>query len=639
MPRHASIGTPNAAHGSGYRPEIDGLRALAVLPVLFFHAGFTQWFGGGFVGVDVFFVISGYLITSILLGEMKSGKFSILRFYERRARRILPALFLVLFACLPLAWFTMWPGDMLQFARSLNMVVIFLSNHFFFHHSDYFDTAAEFKPLLHTWSLAVEEQYYFLFPPLLLLITRYAKNALPYILAAFCVVSLAFAHYWVHVVPGSAYFLLPSRFWELMIGSLLAYRHQTHAPRNHGPLSLLGLVMIAYSIVSFSPSTPYPSLYTLLPTLGAALIILYAQPGTIVSTLLSTRAMVGIGLISYSTYLWHQPLFAFARLRGMAEDGSGFFLGLIALSLLLAALTWRFVETPFRDRTLVSRRVIFTLAVAGIAFFLAVGFSIASVRGKVRLLSPAQEELLAYKKYNLSWWRTGTCFLSDTGSPLPFAADCASPRSSMVLWGDSYAASFAGGLRRLVPDLSQLSASGCAPLMGYAVHDHPYCQEINQAVWNELLRVKPRILLLQANWMFYQLDRPEIHLAETLQALHHALPSTRVYVIGNLPQWSPTLPDVMLRNATPLKSGVTLHNFGLTKLRAADDDLRRATDANGGTFISAVDYFCPKEDQCMVTAEENGTVELMSWDYGHPTLTGATWLARQLRLHELKGVK
>jgi peptidoglycan/LPS O-acetylase OafA/YrhL len=204
-----------------YRPEIDGLRALAVVPVILFHAGLPI-FSGGYIGVDVFFVISGYLITTIILTEIMAGNFSLAHFYERRARRILPALFLVMAVCIPFAWIWLSPSDMKGFSKSLRDVPLFLSNFLFYRESGYFDIDAELKPLLHTWSLAVEEQYYIGFPLMLIAIWKYGKRFIPYVLLALAIFSLLYAERMLKLDPDAALFLLPSRVWELMIGARLA---------------------------------------------------------------------------------------------------------------------------------------------------------------------------------------------------------------------------------------------------------------------------------------------------------------------------------------------------------------------------------------------------------------------------------
>ncbi|CAA6804837.1 MAG: O-antigen acetylase [uncultured Thiotrichaceae bacterium] len=359
-----------------YRKEIDGLRALAVLPVILFHAGFS-FMSGGFVGVDIFFVISGYLITSLIVAEIDKGTFSLVNFYERRARRILPALFLVILACLPFAWVYLLPHEMVDFGQGVVAVTVFASNILFWKDSDYFSPDAELLPLLHTWSLAVEEQYYVFFPLLLMLAWRFGKSwFVPMLLVLIAAISLALSEWLWRVDSAANFYLLPTRAWELMLGALAGlYLRSSHISirwlREIG--SLIGLIMIGLAIVLLDDSMPFPSLYALLPTLGAVFIILCADAETVVGRLLSLPIFVGVGLISYSAYLWHQPIFAFARIYGMDEPNIGIWVGLIALALLLAWGSWCWVEKPFRDRSRFSRGQIFTLAGIGSVFLIGIG--------------------------------------------------------------------------------------------------------------------------------------------------------------------------------------------------------------------------------------------------------------------------
>ncbi|WP_300453414.1 acyltransferase family protein [Accumulibacter sp.] len=455
-----------------YRPEIDGLRALAVLPVILFHAGIPG-FGGGYVGVDIFFVISGFLITSIILAERQSGRFSLVAFYERRARRILPALFLVMLVSLLAAWFLLMPKQFKEFGQSLVAVSIFGSNVLFWLTSGYFDAAAEEKPLLHTWSLGVEEQYYLLFPLLVMLIWRLGRRRQMAVLSAVLLASLAWS---VWLQPRDAlanFFLAPSRAWELLIGSLLAFVSQTQPLHQRVSksvaqlLSLLGLALIAAAVFCFGSETAVPGLPALLPTLGTALVLGYAGPATLAGRVLSLRTVVGVGLLSYSAYLWHQPLFAFARLCLMEQPGGGMFAALSVLSLVLAYFTWRYVEVPLRNRRRIGRRAIFVLSFAGSLSFIGVGLLAHAGQGLPSRLDGATRRLAA------------------TAVPSPMRADCDTrgrsfrdPREACryfgadIRWavlGDSHgiepAYALAEVLRASQQGVLHLSFSGCPPAL------------------------------------------------------------------------------------------------------------------------------------------------------------------------------
>jgi len=360
-----------------YRPEIDGLRALAVIPVILFHAGFES-FSGGFVGVDVFFVISGYLITTIILSEMDDGKFSLLHFYERRARRILPALFFVMIICSPFAWLWLTPLELDDFSQSLIAVSTFTSNFLFWKESGYFDTAVDLKPLLHTWSLAVEEQYYVLFPLFMILMWRLGKQWIIGVLVILAIISLGLAHWGAYYAPTPTFYLLPTRGWEILVGSFIAFfynrfKHIKINPLLSQILSLVGFLFITYAIFMFDKQTPFPSLYALIPTLGAASIIAFTTPKTLVYRVLSCRILVFIGLISYSAYLWHQPMFAFAKHKTFSEPSSLLMILLVVFSFIFAYLTWKYIESPFRGRKVVQTKKLVLLSIAFSMVFIIIG--------------------------------------------------------------------------------------------------------------------------------------------------------------------------------------------------------------------------------------------------------------------------
>jgi peptidoglycan/LPS O-acetylase OafA/YrhL len=455
-----------------YRREIDGLRALAILPVMLFHAGFTT-FSGGFVGVDVFFVISGYLITKIILADLEQGKFSFVNFYERRARRILPALYFIMFVCIPFAWFWLLPTDMKEFSQSLVAVPVFASNILFWSESGYFDTAAELKPLIHTWSLAVEEQYYVLFPLFLMLFWKLGKRRLLYILGLVFAASLALAQWAAYSEPAAAFYLLPTRTWELLIGVFAAFflsqaKRKEFSKRSSDFAGWLGITLILYAIFNYSKTTPFPALYALVPTLGTVLIILFSNQQTTSGKFLGSKVFVQIGLVSYSAYLWHQPLFAFFRHSGFERSkGVYFLLGLLTLA--FAYMTWTYIEAPFRKRRKYRRRTIFTFCLLGGAFFVSFGWYGNQTNGFDKRTGMVIFKDLTYDTSKLGYRQCD----DPVTSKEPELNYCMSSSSAPNAWiiGDSHADDKFYGIEKSVQSYSWklVGNSSCPPLMGVKV--------------------------------------------------------------------------------------------------------------------------------------------------------------------------
>lgn len=498
-----------------YRREIDGLRALAIIPVILYHAG-LQGFSGGYVGVDIFFVISGYLITTIILSEMEAGTFSLIGFYERRARRILPALFLVLLVCLPFAWLCLQPLALENFSESLVAVTLFISNIFFWKHGGYFDVESELNPLLHTWSLAVEEQYYVLFPLFLMIAWRLGKRWIIGILMLGALASLALAYKFSLSFSTTAFYLLPGRGWELLVGAFTAFylsSNRTFITKN--PLinqlwGITGLLLIIYSIVFFNKDTPFPSLYTLVPTLGAALIILFTSQQTLAGRALGNQALVGIGLISYSAYLWHQPLFSFAKHRSIEAPSMAMLMTLSIMALVLAYFSWKYVETPFRNKSRVTRKQIFTLAALGSIFFIAIGIIGSAKDGfPNRFYVPAalSKSFDISKKANECFEKPGvhtnTDWLCDIGAK--------QDKPSFMMFGDSHSRSMFDAFDEAAMRANQrgsfTGSYNCPPLLGVHVlrrgQAENNCNALNTRVYEYVKTNKIPKVFLVGRWTYY----------------------------------------------------------------------------------------------------------------------------------------
>ena len=507
-----------------YRREIDGLRAIAVVSVILFHANFDI-FSGGFVGVDVFFVISGYLITKIILTEIRLGKFSIVNFYERRARRILPALFLVMLVCVPFAWFWLLPIDMKDFSQSLIAVSFFASNILFWREGGYFDTAAELKPLLHTWSLAVEEQYYVLFPLFMILFWKLGKRWILVMLGLLFIASFIVAQYVSYVDPVAAFYLLPTRAWEFLIGTFAAFLQYKLNRNKFSKITKeiggwIGIALILFAVLTFNKATPFPGLYAFVPTLGTILVILFATKQTNVNKFVGNKAFVGIGLISYSAYLWHYPLFAFARHISLTEPSHSIFLILSLLSLIFAYFSYRFIETPFRSKIRFDRSLIFTFAIMLSFIFILFGLYGHKSNGfqsrlNSNIISKVPDMLLFENQVRECWQivegnsaTSSSCTLGANNGPIVFG-----------LLGDSHAGSL---LHVLDQETKKIGLKGknysyrsCPPLSTAK----PYTQGRHELLCNDLRKnffraintnpsSIPDVVIVSSRWTFLMEKEP-----------------------------------------------------------------------------------------------------------------------------------
>jgi peptidoglycan/LPS O-acetylase OafA/YrhL len=503
---HVHLRAHPVAHVA-YRAEIDGLRAVAVLSVLLFHARLGP-FTGGFIGVDIFFVISGFLITQLITEQCEQNRFSFLYFYERRIRRLFPALFVMICATLVVAAFLFLPPDFRAFGRNVIGVMLFASNIFFFKQTDYFDGPAEVKPLLHTWSLGVEEQFYILFPLLLVFLLRKRRETAIMALGLLAATSLVACVLVLPISTAAAFYLTPFRIWELLIGSLLALGAvpQLHKPFQRAVVSALGIGCILFAALFFSRMTNFPGLAALVPTIGAALIIHAESNGlSPVGRLLASPAAVFTGKISYSLYLWHWPIIVFGGYYLIHELSTLHSLGMVSLSFGLATLSWHFIEVPFRKaRTASASRLLFGVAAAGIACAALTGMLIYSSRGLPHRFSREVDALSSYSfSMNPKSDKCGDVDLQLAPSSPCTIGDPA--RATQFLWGDSHAGALFGAMN----ELSRAGAATiygatprCPPLIG--IGTDPQCIRANDRKLNYVLsHPEIRSVIIAARWSLY----------------------------------------------------------------------------------------------------------------------------------------
>jgi peptidoglycan/LPS O-acetylase OafA/YrhL len=597
---------------SDYRADIDGLRAVAVALVVGFHA-FPLSVPGGYIGVDVFFVISGYLITGLILDLQAAGRFSIKQFYIRRARRILPALSVVMAATLLIGWFALSPSSYDRLARHTVASTLFVPNLVYWREAGYFDPSALSKPLLHLWSLGVEEQFYVVWP-LLLLLLRHRKAPTTGILGALSAMSFVYCCFASYHDPVAAFYSPLSRLWELGIGGVLASRRfeLRHAEIASG----LGLMLILGAAFTLTDTSVFPGLLAVIPVGGTALLIAGR------SWILSTRPFVAVGLISYPLYLWHWPLLSFANfLDFQTEFAKGI---VVAISIVLAWLTTRYVENPIRFGSL--RRHGAAMAAA-----LTVAVSLSAVfifrfDGLPWRYPPDIRHVFATRDYAFrAPARRSECWIALNASYDSYQPACRN--GEILVWGDSFSALLATGLPK---PYAQFSRDSCMPLLTGKADD---CARGNAAVVEEILKIKPKRVILFGLWPGTTWQ-PDPTFNESLRFTLHRLRQgiDDVILIGPSPTWSPGLPDAVLtywlkHRVLPdrLKLLVPTENY-----RATDKVMGDIARAEQVRYISIFDLLC-NEDGCLTHTPASRS-ELLFWDYGHMTVEGATYVAKELGL-------
>ncbi len=619
---------------NAYRPEIDGLRAVAVLPVLLYHAG-VDGFRGGFVGVDVFFVISGYLVTRLILAD--GDTFSLPAFYERRVRRLFPALAVVLGVSSGAAWWWLLPADLAAYSRSLLAVLGLVANvHLWRTTGDYFARPAESMPLLHTWSLAVEEQFYLLYPASLVLTRRFGSARQGGLIAGAAVASLAIAVWASTHRPVAGFFLLPTRGWELALGALVAW----HEPRLAGwvdaparvrrrvMVGWAGVGLIGLALAALSAASGVPGAAALLPTVGTALVLVAARPGEGAGRLLAWPPVVGLGLISYSAYLWHQPLLAFLRATADAPPGPAARVGTCAVAVALAWVTWRLIERPWRDRARTPRRRLIVATGLAVAALAAVGVAGMVTRGGLERYSGLDRALVQGDVEGADY----VVARFDARRDAPF--DAADARRRLLIIGDSYAQDLVNALAEAGLDRTlQISTR-------YVAH---YCGNL---------------LLEPAAFVTRPADYDTVRCGPTLLSADAALrgrlrEADVVWLASYWQGWQVPLLPASLEAMRAISTGPVRvfgpKHFGTGPLRAllgrtADERraMTRPVSAETAPVVNALRAALPRDVfvdvQALLCGQDAGSCRvftpddaLLSYDGAHLTRAGARYYGERLR--------
>jgi peptidoglycan/LPS O-acetylase OafA/YrhL len=624
---------PSRPPAQPHRPDIDGLRGLAVLLVVLFHL--DTRFTGGFIGVDVFFVISGYLISAVILSDLAANNFSLLNFYERRIRRILPALLAMLAVTSVLAWRFLIPSELVAYGRSQAATLASVSNILFRSQAAYFDTPSTFKPLLHTWSLGVEEQFYLVFPLLLLAIHRAFPQRLRLILYTLTAASFAASAIMVVRDRNAAFFLAPFRAWELLLGALVSQKFlptpSTRITRNIA--SAAGLLLILWPALHYASGTRFPGPAALAPCVGAALILAAGQTGpSLAASALAARPIAFIGLISYSLYLWHWPLLVFQRSDSLLFPNPltrTTTLLFLALVIAIASLSWAFIEQPFRTgRLRPNRRTLFIATGSATATLAAASVALVSLQGFPSRFPPAAQTVAAFATYDRApSTRDGLCYLQPTAAFTDFHPDpCLLQRpgrKSILLAGDSHAAALFPGLARVFPDrdILQANVSSCRAAPVEPPHSAAICSRLNAFLFDDFLPTHHvDTLLLAAKWSPSDFDS----LAHTIQFAQSR--GIAVVLIG---------PGIEYDNAMPRILAIALRNGDLQQAARHRDLAPQRLDAVMATLAATVwhvPYISIYRDLCTPACPLYAVVDVpLLFDSHHFTEQGAILLAQAIR--------
>jgi peptidoglycan/LPS O-acetylase OafA/YrhL len=625
------------------------MRAFAVLAVIAFHA-LPAKLPGGFTGVDVFFVISGFLISSLILDQQQKGSFSLADFYGRRIRRLMPALLTVLAGTFVAGWFILLPREFSDLDRLILSGVFFVPNIQLWSQAGYFAGNADTRPLLHLWSLGVEEQFYLFWPWVLIL----SRKSLPWILGLLAVVSFVSGIVFINRYPDAVFYLPMSRLWELLAGAFLAWRASRYTDLPVGAfgfsvwrpelLSLAGVALLIGGYFLIKPSLPFPGWWALPPVVGTMLLIAAGPQATINRFVLANPVVVFIGLISYPLYLWHWPVLIFWKIvNGGQPPGHWIY---VAVVFLLSWLTYRVIEKPIRHQNVrgARRPIVVPALLTGGAVMAAVGVAVISLQGLPQRFDASLRPFLAYDyshsaSYNdpcfltsfaaLDEWKESRCVDAQTDPKTPL----------VVLWGDSHAAHLTFGLRALQRDrkfrVAKMTGAGCPPFFGIDIAATPFCHRANDFFMQKIAGLRPDIVVVTADYLRYV--EPRLGpFGDAIEALKRA-GVRHIVVIGPVPSWKSPLPVALIGAALRDNQRVPLMLGPPTRAVVPEAELRSLAEKAGVSYISVQDALCPT-GPC-VTMAEYGPQHVVSMDYGHFTDAGSLLLMQRVGGQLFAGVE
>jgi peptidoglycan/LPS O-acetylase OafA/YrhL len=607
-----------------FRKDIQGLRAFAVLAVVFFHISPTR-LPGGFLGVDVFFVISGYLIIGFICRDLYNGQFKLSHFYIKRIRRLFPAFFVTIFFSAILAYFLLLPEEISAFAESVISSVFYVSNLYFYSQSDYFADTLGLAPLLHTWSLSVEEQFYIVFPLILIMTFHFFKRRLYSVLVVLALLSFFLSAYLVNYDRSLAFFISPTRFWQFIVGGLLALKIDTIIlnEKSSNTFGFIGLITLIVCLFLYNEETLFPGVNALIPTLATLLILLAGQHTSTFTRLMSLPINQFFGNISYSLYLWHWPIIVFYgfavtnELSGMANNTI-----VLGLSVFLGYLSWRYVEVPMKVTKLVRNdRTQVYLAFSVSAITVAIMFT--WLGGVPSRFSETQLYYSSFMNYDQSRFRQGECFLTIKSNDynlydksLCITAD--EEKYNTILIGDSHAAHWYSSLIESANEnqtVSQLTSSGCRPLL--SAKGKKRCTDLIEYAYQDLIKTQRfDKIILSGRWETGDVDA----LLETTRYLSNL--ADNVVVLGPTLEYQQSLPRI-LAMTSPEKLENDKHNQ-YSFFKKVDSKFKMLEWPKQVTYISTIDILCTPNNLPCKTVTDKGVP--LAFDYGHMTHEGASFL-------------
>jgi peptidoglycan/LPS O-acetylase OafA/YrhL len=654
--------TVHLAHPK-YRPDIDGLRAVAVLSVVFFHA-FPTWFTGGFVGVDIFFVISGFLISTILFNSLNNDVFSFTEFYSRRILRIFPSLLVILLACLVAGWFTLLSDEYKQLGKHIAGGASFISNYILSSESGYFNNSADTKPLLHLWSLGIEEQFYIIWPVLLWMGCKRKINFL-FVTVTIASISFALNIRGINSDIVSTFYSPQTRFWELLSGSLLAYTqlNSSQWPLKSRPiasaLSAIGIILIGFAFLKLDKDSLFPGFWAILPTLGAVLTISAGKEAWLNRNILSKRILVWFGLISYPLYLWHWPVLSFLRIVRGQTPAVTIRLFAIAFSIFAAWLTYTCIEKPIRygkkGKHKVFLLLLLMIAMGGLGYlpYYKDGFQ-SRMKASNDFLAYFNNDLPAMKyfeKLNLfKEWRA-ECAFFDTekyrhgllggdvanSKPIPTLDKTCYVRDlkfekAVLIWGDSHAQAIAPGIVRYIPknwQVLQIASSGCATNPNIEEpSSSSQCNQSNYFAIKTIRESKPDVVVIAQNGG-YELNNVQ----QTVEKLNN-LGVKKVVFVGPTPHWTSDLPKILARKLNMVIPRKTHVGIDFDVFAKNDIMKKEIPTTERQTYVDIINLFCDSSG-CLTYLGDDPKTGIITWDYGHLTPIASEYLAKNILIDKI----